>query len=102
MFLTGGLENPFAMLFLGPLMIAAVSLSARYTAVLTLLVVGCATTLTFYHRPLPWFPGEALHLPLVFRFGVWGGIVLGASFVASYAWRIANEARRLGDALAAT
>ncbi len=102
LFLTGGLENPFAMLFLGPLMIAAVSLSARYTAALTLLVVGCATTLTFYHRPLPWFPGEAVHLPLLYRAGVWGGIVLGASFVAAYAWRIADEARRLGDALAAT
>ncbi len=50
LFLTGGLENPFAMLFLAPLMIAAVSLSARYTAALTLLVIVCATTLTFYHR----------------------------------------------------
>ncbi len=102
LYLTGGLENPFAMLYLGPLMIAAVSLSARYTTALTLLVVVCATTLTFYHRPLPWFPGEALHLPLLYRAGVWGGVVLGASFAAAYAWRIAEEARRLADALAAT
>ncbi len=102
LFLTGGLENPFAMLFLGPLMIAAVSLSARYTTALTLLVVVCATTLTFYHRPLPWFPGEAFHLPVLYRLGVWGGIVLGTGFAAAYAWRIAEEARRLGDALAAT
>ena len=102
LFLTGGLENPFAMLFLGPLMIAAVSLSARYTTALTLLVVVCASGLTFYHRPLPWFPGQTLNLPFFYLAGIWGGIVLGAGFAAAYAWRIAEEARRLGDALAAT
>ena len=102
LYLTGGLENPFAMLFLAPLMIAAVSLSAVYTAALTLLVIVCATTLIFYHRPLPWFPGETLHLPFLYRAGIWGAIVLGASFAAAYAWRIAEEARRLADALAAT
>ena len=102
LYLTGGLENPFAMLFLAPLMIAAVALSAIYTAALTLLVIVCATTLTFYHRPLPWFPGEDLHLPFLYRAGIWGAIVLGAGFAAAYAWRIAEEARRLGDALAAT
>ena len=102
LFLTGGLENPFAMLFMAPLMIAAVSLSARYTTALTLLVVLCATALTFYHRPLPWFPGETGNLPFVYRVGIWGGVVLGSSFAAAYAWRIAEEARRLGDALAAT
>ena len=102
LYLTGGLENPFAMLFMAPLMIAAVSLSARYTMALTLLVALCATALTFYHRPLPWFPGETLNLPFLYRAGIWGGIVLGASFAAAYAWRVAEEARRLGDALAAT
>ena len=102
LYLTGGLENPFSMLFLAPLLIAAVSLSARYTTALTLLVIVCASTLAVYHRPLPWFPGEALHLPFFYIAGVWGAIVLGASFAAAYAWRIAEEARRLADALAAT
>lgn len=100
--LTGGLENPFAMLFLAPLMIAAVSLSALATAALTLLVIACATTLTFYHLPLPWFPGQSLHWPFLYRVGIWSAISLGASFAAAYAWRIAEEARRLSDALAAT
>ncbi len=102
LYLTGGLENPFAMLFLAPLMIAAVSLSARYATALTLLVILCATTLTFYHRPLPWFPGEAFQLPFLYRAGIWGAVVLGASFAAAYAWRVAEEARKLSDALAAT
>ena len=102
LYLTGGVENPFAMLFLAPLMIAAVSLSARYATALTLLVIVCASTLTFYHRPLPWFPGESFHLPILYRAGIWGGIVVGASFASAYAWRVAEEARKLADALAAT
>ena len=102
LYLTGGLENPFALLFLAPLMIAAVSLSAAYTTALTLLVVVCATTLTIYHWPLPWFPGEEMHLQPLYQAGIWGAIVSGAVFSSAYAWRIAEEARRLSDALAAT
>jgi two-component system sensor histidine kinase RegB len=102
LYLTGGLENPFSMLFMAPIMISAVSLSARYTAALTILVIVCATSLIVFHAPLPWYPGEVLHLPFLYTVGVWGGIVLGASFTAAYAWRVAEEARRLADALAAT
>ncbi|WP_158808609.1 ActS/PrrB/RegB family redox-sensitive histidine kinase [Beijerinckia sp. L45] len=102
LYLTGGLENPFAMLFMAPIMISAVSLSARYTAALTALVIICATSLLACHYPVPWYPGPVMHLPFLYTVGVWGGIVLGASFTAAYAWRVAEEARRLADALAAT
>lgn len=102
LYLTGGLENPFVMLYLAPLMIAAVSLSANHTTLLTLLVIIGATFLIFYHLPLPWFVGQTFHLPYLYKAGVWGAVVLGASFAAAYAWRIAEEARRLADALAAT
>ncbi len=102
LYLTGGLENPFAMLFLAPVMISAVSLSARFTAALTLLVIVCATSLIVFHYPLPWYPGQSLHLPFLYTVGVWGGVVLGASFTSGYVWRVAEEARRLADALAAT
>ena len=102
LYLTGGLENPFAMLFLAPIMISAVSLSAQFTAALTFLVIICATSLIVYHYPLPWYPGQPMHLPFLYTVGIWGGIVLGASFTAAYAWRVAEEARRLADALAAT
>ncbi len=102
LYLTGGLENPFAMLFLAPIMISAVSLSARFTAALTLLVVVCATSLIVFHYPLPWYPGQSLQLPFLYTVGVWGSVVLGASFTSAYVWRVAEEARRLADALAAT
>ena len=102
LYLTGGIENPFSMLFLAPLMIAAVSLSAASAAALTLLVIVCASVLTVYHLPLPWSPDETVILPPLYRAATWGAVVLGASFAAAYTWRVSEEGRRLSDALAAT
>ncbi len=102
LYLTGGIENPFSMLYLAPIMISAVSLSGRITWVLTLLMIAAASALTFQHYPLPWFPGERLKLPLIYDAGIWAAIVVGAAFIAFYASRVAVEARKLADALAAT
>jgi two-component system sensor histidine kinase RegB len=102
LYLTGGIENPFAMLFLAPVMISAVSLSGRHTLFLTLLVIVAVTALTFKHYPVPWFPGESLELPLIYRAGIWAAILISAVFVAIYASRVAGEALKLADALAAT
>ena len=67
LYLTGGLENPFAMLFLAPVMISAAALPPMRTLGLGLLAIAAATLLAFVHQPLPWEPGEALslsaHLP---------------------------------------
>ncbi len=102
LYLTGGIENPFAMLYLAPIMISAVSLSGRITLILTLLMIGAVSALTFQHYPLPWFPGEQLQLPSIYNTGIWVAIVLAAAFIAIYASRVAVEARKLADALAAT
>jgi two-component system sensor histidine kinase RegB len=102
LYLSGGLENPFAVLFLAPIMISAVSLPWPWTLCLVVLMITAATTLAFWHLPLPWFAGEALSLPITYVGGIWIAIVLGAAFVAFYANRVAEEARQLSDALAAT
>src|ERR1700747_2631941 len=63
LFLTGGLENPFAFLFLGPLLISATALPRRMTLLLGGLAGLCATALVFVHMPLPWASDEPLKLP---------------------------------------
>src|SRR5215207_1545649 len=60
LFLTGGLENPFAFLFLAPVMISATSLPPLLTLGLGLLAVACASALAVWHLPLPWQPGQIL------------------------------------------
>ena len=54
LYLTGGIENPFAVLLLAPVMIAAVSFSPRTTGGLFVLMVIVATGISFFHYPLPW------------------------------------------------
>jgi two-component system sensor histidine kinase RegB len=102
LYLTGGLQNPFSMLFLAPVLISATALPPERTLGLGLLAVGSATLLVLVHRPLPWFPGETLTIPFAYVTGIWTAILLGTAFTGVYAWRVAEEARQLAQALAAT
>lgn len=102
LYLTGGLQNPFSMLFLAPVLISATALPPERTLGLGCLAVGSASILVLQHQPLPWEGGQTLELPFLYVSGVWAAIVLGAAFTGVYAWRVAEEARLLAQALAAT
>jgi Signal transduction histidine kinase len=102
LFLTGGLQNPFAFLFLGPVLLSATALPPRFTVMLGAFAVACATVLVFAHYPLPWDPDDPLQLPPIYMMGVWLSILLAIGFISVYAWQITEEARQLTDALAST
>ena len=71
LFFTGGLQNPFAFLFLGPVLISATALPPRMTLMLGGFAIACATVLVFVHDPLPWDTEPPLELPAVYVMGVW-------------------------------
>ena len=102
LFLTGGLQNPFAFLFLGPVLLSATALPPRFTISLGIFAVACATVLVFVHYPLPWDYDDPLSLPPIYMMGVWLSILLAIGFIGVYAWQITEESRQLADALAAT
>src|SRR6185437_5078202 len=102
LFLTGGLQNPFAFLFLGPVLISATALPPRFTLILGGFAVLCATALVFEHYPLPWDVDDPLELPPIYMMGVWLAILLAIRFIGVYAWQVTEESRQLADALAAT
>src|SRR6266566_6395660 len=102
LYLTGGVENPFVFLFLGPVLIAATALPPRMTLMLGALAAACATALVFFHLPLPWVSDEPLTLPPMYLLGVWFSLLVALGVIGAYAWQIAEEARLLTDALAAT
>jgi two-component system sensor histidine kinase RegB len=102
LFLTGGLENPFAFLFLAPVLLSATALPPRITFLLGLFAVVCATVLVFAHYPLPWDTDDPLELPWIYLLGVWLSILLAIGFIGVYSWQIAEEGRQLTEALAAT
>ena len=102
LYLTGGLQNPFSFLFIVPATVSATTLPLRRTVPIAVLTFACVTLLALFHQPLPWYRGEALHLPAIYIFGIWAALVSGLVFNAIYAWRVADETRRMSDALAAT
>ncbi len=102
LYLTGGLTNPFSLLMTVPVIISATSLPLKWTALLGTLVIALATALAFLHHPLPWFPGAELRMPFIYVAGIWMAIVSCLAFTAFYAYRVAEEARLLATALAAT
>jgi two-component system sensor histidine kinase RegB len=102
LFFTGGLQNPFAFLFLGPVLISATALPPRMTLMLGGFAIACATLLIFVHGPLPWDDDPPLELPAVYVTGVWLSILLAIGFIGLHAWQITEDSRQLADALAAT
>jgi len=102
LFLTGGLQNPFAFMLLGPVLIAATALPPRMTLMLGVFASVCATTLIFVHFPLPWESDEPLVMPPLYVLGIWLSLLLAIGFIGIYAWQVAEEARQLSDALTAT
>ncbi len=102
LYLTGGLENPFAILLLAPAMVSATTQQADKTFLVGAMTLAAATVLIFVHRPLPWFPGDVYNVPLHYVGGVWVALVSALAFMTFYAYRVAEEARVLAGALAAT
>lgn len=101
LYLTGGLENPFALMMLAPVTVSATILGRKSTVNLCLLALVCATVLAMTHLPLPWTE-EEFSLPPLYVTGIWCALVIALVFNAAYAWWVAEEARQLSTALAAT
>ncbi len=100
LFLTGGLENPFSILILAPVTVAATALSRRPVTALAALAIAIITLLALWHQPLPW--RQPLYFPNEYVLGLWTALVIATIFIGGYTWSVAAEARRLRDAVAAT
>ena len=84
------------------MLISATALPPRMTLLLGIFAVLCATVLIFVHYQLPWESEEPLQLPETYIIGVWLSILLAIGYIGVYTWQVAEEARQLSDALAAT
>jgi two-component system sensor histidine kinase RegB len=99
--LTGGVRNPFLVLFIAPVAISASVLRPGITAVLAALAVLCVAALMVWRAPLPWTAGAPLALPLLYETGLAAAAVTGLIFTGVYAWTVAAEEERMTLALAA-
>jgi two-component system sensor histidine kinase RegB len=101
LFLTGGLQNPFAILILAPVTVAATILSRRSVVGLGAGAILAISLLAVVHEPLPW-SGPPPEFPFLYVLGVWVALVLSTLFIAGYTWHVAGGARRIGEALGET
>ncbi len=100
LWLTGGITNPFAILFLAPVVTAATTLSRWVVMALGVMAMTLSLTLVFVYQPLPWSPAGSFDLPMVFKLGIWMAICVGSTFTSLYAWRTTKESRKMAFALA--
>jgi len=92
LYLTGGLQNPFAILILAPVTVAATILSRRSVIALSVLAVAAISVLALRHMPLPW-RAEPLVFPPELVLGIWIALVLATVFIGAYTWSVAQEQR---------
>ena len=102
LYLTGGLTNPFALLILAPVTVAASALELRAIFALGSLATLFVTAIGLINVPLRFADGTVFQIPGLFEFGFWLSIVIGIAFLGMYSRRIATEMHSMSDALLAT
>ena len=102
LYFTGGLANPFCLLFLVPVTVSATILTRSSTAGLYALAIACITVLAMWQQPLPWTAVDMLTLPATYILGIWIALAFGMAFISGYVSLVVNEAQSMGDALQAT
>src|SRR6185312_5978415 len=81
LFLTGGLQNPFSFLLLGPVLLSATSLPPRMIVMLGVFAAAATTVIAFYYYPLPWDADERpLQIPPIYIVGIWIATLLSLGF----------------------
>ena len=102
LYLTGGLQNPFSILLLGPVAVSASVLTLRSSLFLGGTAIVLATVLAVYHLPLKTEQGLIFSIPDVFVFGNWIAVIIALLFLSVNSRWVTSEMNAMGDALLAT
>jgi two-component system sensor histidine kinase RegB len=99
LFLTGGILNPFCLLLIAPVTLAAASLRGRYAFLVGGLAAAALVGLSIWSLSPPWPSIAPATTPLLFRLAIAAATLTGIALTAGYAWRAAAEAARMELAL---
>ena len=90
-------------MLLGPVLISATALPPRMTLVIGDFCRGVRDIAGLLSLSAPvGEPKSRWSLPETYVVGVWLSILLAIGYIGVYTWQVAEEARQLSDALAAT
>ena len=101
-FLTGGASNPFVLMLIAPVTLAAATLSLRPVLALGVLTAVLSGFLAFYSFPLPAVAGAEVVIPLSYRIGAALANIAGVALTAGYVRQAAVESARMALALDVT
>ncbi|MFC3067952.1 ActS/PrrB/RegB family redox-sensitive histidine kinase [Phenylobacterium soli] len=102
MFLTGGTGNPFVLLLIAPVTLAAATLPVRHTLALAVLASLASLFLAFLALPLPGADGAAIVVSRPYRVAAAIANITGIALIAGYVRQAAAEAARMALALDVT
>jgi two-component system sensor histidine kinase RegB len=97
--LTGGILNPFCLLLIAPVTLAAASLRGRFAFLVGGLAAAALIVMSLWSLAPPWPSFAPATTPLLFRLAIAAATLTGIALTAGYAWRAAAEAARMELAL---
>ncbi|MBS0332204.1 MAG: ActS/PrrB/RegB family redox-sensitive histidine kinase [Proteobacteria bacterium] len=101
-FLTGGAANPFMLILIAPVTLAAATLPLRPVLILGALAGVTSLVLAFVSLPLPHTPGVDVTIPISFQIGAAVANLAGIALTAGYVRQAAVESARMALALDVT
>ncbi len=102
LYFSGGSTNPFTLMFLLPLVVAASVLSMRYIWSIALLTIAAYSFLLFNYQPfipLEHHTTEHFNIHII---GMWWGFVISAALIATFAAKMGHTLRERDHILAET
>ncbi|WP_372781859.1 ActS/PrrB/RegB family redox-sensitive histidine kinase [Phenylobacterium sp.] len=102
LFLTGGASNPFVLMLIAPVTLAAATLPLRPVVVLCAIAALISVALAFVALPLPQPPGAIFAVPPTIRIGAALANIAGIALTAGYVRQAAVESARMALALDVT
>ncbi|MCC6006988.1 MAG: ActS/PrrB/RegB family redox-sensitive histidine kinase [Rhodobacteraceae bacterium] len=100
--LTGGLNNPFVVMLLAPVTIAATALRPGSVLVMNLAAIALITLAALAYQPVLGASGAPLLMPELFAKGMWIALVVAVAFISVYTRRVTLETHAMQQALTAT
>ena len=101
-FVSGGTANPFVLMLIAPVTLAAATLPFRPVLALGALAAALAVGLAFAALPLPDPAGLHMVTPLSYRLGAAVAVIAGIGLTAGYVRQAAVESARMALALDVT
>ncbi len=100
--LTGGMDNPFAVLLGAPVAIGFTAMRTLGAVALAAFAMSAAGVVWLVASPLPWSPDATFDPPDLYEVGLATALVSSTGFMSAFIWRLALDTRRMSDALLAT